>query len=276
MKKILFIVLSFISSVTVVFAQDSIAVDTLNQVAAKTMTSGTATINGDVSKAEADSAYMRDDYASAIQCYEAILKNKGESADIYYNLGNSYYKSDNIAKAILNYERALLLNPGDNDIRFNLEMARNKTVDKVNPANEVFFVTWGKSIMNLMGADGWAKYAIISFILLIISLVFFIFAKHVVLKKIGFVSALLFFVLVVVTNVFAAQQKDLLQNRINAIIIFPSVTVKSTPNEGGTDLFILHEGHKVTIKDDAMKDWKEIKLEDGNVGWVPTDVIEII
>lgn len=274
MKKTLFIVLSFISSVTVTFAQDSIVVDTLNSKTKKTMA---ATLNNNnANKTEADSAYMRNDYASAIQYYEAILKNKGESADIYYNLGNSYYKLDNIAKAILNYERALLLKPGDNDIRFNLEMAHNKTVDKVDPANEIFFVTWGKSIMNLMGVDSWAKCAITLFIVLIISLVFFIFAKHIVLKKIGFFGALLFFILVIITNVFAAQQKELLQNRTNAIVISPSVTVKSTPNENGTDLFILHEGHKVMIKDGVMKNWKEIKLEDGNVGWVPENVIEII
>jgi len=62
----------------------------------------------------------------------------------------------------------------------------------------------------------------------------------------------------------------------NGIIMAPSVTVKSTPNEKGTDLFILHEGRKVMIKDNTMKEWKEIQLEDGNVGWIPSNVIEII
>lgn len=77
-------------------------------------------------------------------------------------------------------------------------------------------------------------------------------------------------------NIFASEQKSELINHDNAIIMAPSVTVKSTPNQSGTDLFILHEGRKVIIKDNTMKEWKEIKLEDGNVGWVPTNVIEII
>ena len=271
MKKILFLVFSFISSVTV-FAQDSLAVDS---VSAGNSIAHTVISTKNVTKGEADSAYIRNDFASAIQLYEALL-NKGESAEVYYNLGNAYYKADNIAKAILNYERALLLNPGDNDIRFNLEMARAKTVDKVNPTSEMFFVTWFNSIKNLMGADLWAKCAITSFILFIITLALFIFAKQIVLKKVGFALSILFLIAVIFTNIFASKQKDSLENRTEAIIISPSVTVKSTPNESGTDLFILHEGHKVNIKDNSMKAWKEIRLEDGNVGWVPTDVIEII
>ena len=103
-----------------------------------------------VTKAKADSAYINNDYASAVYLYENILANQGESADIYYNLGNSYYKMDNIAKAILNYEKALVLNPGNGDIRFNLELAQSKTVDKVTPMSEVFLVTWMKDLTNTM------------------------------------------------------------------------------------------------------------------------------
>ena len=111
-------------------------------------------------KAQADSAYVNNDFAGAVEMYEAILATEGESADIYYNLGNSYYKMDNIAKAILNYERALVLNPGDGDIRFNLELAQSKTVDKVTPVSEMFFVTWIKFLTNLMSEKGWAKLGI--------------------------------------------------------------------------------------------------------------------
>ena len=115
-------------------------------------------------KIQADSAYNNNDFVKATELYETILENQGESADIYYNLGNSYYKMDNIAKAILNYERALLLNPGDSDIRFNLELAQSKTVDKVIPMSEIFFVTWIKSLTNSMNEKGWAQIGIITFI----------------------------------------------------------------------------------------------------------------
>ena len=101
-------------------------------------------------KAEADEAYQKEKFSEAASLYEEILQTQGESADIYYNLGNAYFKLKNTAKAVLNYERALLLNPGDADIRFNLDMARSKTVDKITPTAEVFIVTWYKSLVNMM------------------------------------------------------------------------------------------------------------------------------
>ena len=96
------------------------------------------------------------------------------------------------------------------------------------------------------------------------------------LKKIGFIASISLLVILVLSNVFAAHQKDRLINRSDAIIMTPSVTVKSTPNESGTDLFIIHEGRKVSIKDNSMKEWKEIKLEDGNVGWIKAADLEVI
>ena len=230
----------------------------------------------ETTKAQADSAYINNDYANAVYLYENILANQGESADIYYNLGNSYYKMDNIAKAILNYEKALMLNPGNSDIRFNLELAQSKTVDKVTPMSEVFLVTWMKSLTNTMSEQGWSKLAIASFILTLLGLVLYFFSKKIAMKKIGFISALCLMLVCILANVFASSQKSKAQSHSSAIIMEPSVTVKSTPNEGGTELFILHEGRKVMIKDNTMREWKEIQLEDGNAGWVPASVIEII
>lgn len=226
-------------------------------------------------KADADSAYLKNDYATAIQIYEHLLQT-GESADIYYNLGNSYYKSDDIARAILNYERALLLKPGNDDIKTNLEIARGKTIDKIDSVPEIFFVSWTKSLINSISIDAWANWGIAFFILLIISLYFFIFSKRVILKKIGFISSLICLLFVICTNLFASYQKKTLTNRNTAIVVSPSVTIRSTPNENGTSLFVLHEGSKVFIKDNSMKLWKEITIEDGKVGWVSSSDIEII
>ena len=229
-----------------------------------------------ISKAQADSAYINNDFASAVYLYENILANQGESADVYYNLGNSYYKMDNIAKAILNYEKALLLNPGNGDIRFNLELAQSKTVDKVTPMSEMFFITWTKSLINTMNEKGWARMGITTFIIMLVALALYFFSKKIALKKTGFMVAVIMLLVCIVSNIFASSQKTDVQNHDTAIIMAPSVTVKSTPNEGGTELFILHEGRKVNIKDNTMREWKEIQLEDGNAGWVPASVIEII
>ena len=228
-----------------------------------------------VTKAEGDSAYMRNDFAAAIEIYEALLQN-GEAPEVYYNLGNSYYKSGDIARAILNYERALLLAPGNADIRANLEVARAKTIDKVTPVPEIFFVAWTKSLINCLSVDAWAKYGIAFFLLLLVSLALFFFSKQTRWKKAGFFCGLVSLVFTIVCNVFAAQQKSALTQRNKAIIVAPSVTVRSTPSESGTSLFVLHEGCKVEIKDNTMHEWKEITLEDGKVGWVPASDIEVI
>ena len=226
-------------------------------------------------KADADSAYIKNDYATAIHIYENILRH-GEAAELYYNLGNSYYKSEDIARAILNYERALLLKPGNADIRANLEIARSKIVDKIDVEPEIFLISWLKSLINSISINAWARWGIVFFILLIASLYFFIFSKRVLIKKIGFVSSLACILFVICTNLFAAYQKKTLVNRDTAIVISPSVTIRSTPNEGGTSLFILHEGSKVYIKDNSMKNWKEISIEDGKVGWISSSDIEVI
>ena len=157
-----------------------------------------------------------------------------------------------------------------------MEIARGKTVDKLEVFPEIFFVTWTKALINSMSVDSWAIWGIVNFLLLIVSLYFFIFSKQVVLKKVGFITGIIFLIVVVMANVFASKQKEELLNRDTAIIMSPSVTVRSTTSENGTSLSILHEGHKVNIKDDSMKDWKEIRLEDGKVGWVPVGSIEII
>lgn len=227
-------------------------------------------------KEEADQAYQKEDYTAAIEKYEAILAAEGESADIYYNLGNSYYKAKNMAKAVLNYERALLLNPGDADIRFNLEMARSKTVDQITPVSEVFIVTWIRSLVNVMSEREWSIVGIVSFWMMLAALTVYIFGRRIVIKKVGFISMVVFLLGTVGANVFADTQKEELVNRTGAIVMNPSLTVKSTPNESGTDLFVLHEGTKVYVEDDSMKEWKEIRLEDGKKGWVKSTTIEII
>ena len=227
-------------------------------------------------KADADKAYQENKYAEAIKMYENILATQGESAVVYYNLGNSYFKEKNMAKAVLNYERALLLNPGDADIRFNLDMARSKTVDQITPATEVFIVTWVNSLTNMQSERGWAKIGIVSFICLLVGLALYIFSKRLFVRKIGFIGAIILLVVTVCANLFARQKKNELMDRTGAIVMSPTVTVKSTPDESGTELFVLHEGTKVFVEDNSMKGWKEIRLEDGNKGWIPTEAIEII
>ena len=224
----------------------------------------------------ADSAYAEADYVTAAPAYEQLLAANGESAAIYYNLGSAYYKMDEIARSILNYERALLIDPSNADAKFNLELARTKAVDKNAVVNEFFFVRWFCDFAAIMSADSWARVSILCFIILISCLTLFIFSKTSKTKKIIFIFALFSLLCTVLANMIASNQTAKLMYRESAIIMEPSVTVRSTPSANGTELFILHEGKKVTIKDDSMKAWKEIEIEDGNIGWLPAESIERI
>ena len=228
------------------------------------------------SKAMADSAYAEDDYATAVYIYEHLLSTEGDAASVYYNLGNSYYKQGEIARAILNYERALLIAPNNDDIQFNLELARSKAVDKNALVTELFLIRWIRGFMTILSADGWAKGAILCYIVLILCLTIFIFAKSKKTKKNIFIFALFSAVGAIVANIIAANLTKEMELHENAIVMEPSVTIRSTPSVNGTELFILHEGKKVKIKDDSMKDWKEIEIEDGNIGWLPASAIEKI
>ncbi len=228
-----------------------------------------------VTKAEADSAYVQEHYQQAIRDYEALLK-QGVSAELYYNLGNAYYRMDNMTQAVLNYERALLLSPGDKDIRFNLQMARSKTIDKITPESEMFFVTWYHSLVNMMSVDGWARTALVVLVAAIVLALVYLFSSPVWLRKVGFFAGILMLVLFLFSNLFAWQQKRAFTHRTGAIVIRSAVNVKSTPSKNGTDLFILHEGTRVTITDASMKEWRQVRVADGKEGWLETKEIEVI
>lgn len=226
-------------------------------------------------KENADAEYKRGNYQQAIKDYTELLK-QGVNADLYYNLGNAYYRTDNVTQAILAYERALMLSPGDDDIRFNLQYATSKTIDKITPESKMFFVTWYQSLVNFTSVDNWAVMAIASIVLVLLLVLMFLFGPNVMLRKIGFYGGCLFFVLFVFCNFFAYQQKYNLQNRTAAIVIAPSVTVKKTPANGSSDVFVIHEGTKVDITDKGLKDWRGIRLADGREGWLQTRQIEEI
>lgn len=226
-------------------------------------------------KQEADSAYAQERYQQAAKLYEQVLQH-GVSADLYYNLGNAYYRMDNIPQAVLNYERALLLSPGDEDIRLNLQLARSKTVDKIVPESEMFFVTWYRSLVNQQSVDAWARTGLLSLVVAIVLALAYLFANALWLRKVGFFGGTLFVLLFVLSNLFAWQQKRALAERTGAVVMQSAVTVRSTPSENGTDLFVLHEGTRVTITDGSMGKWKKIRVADGKEGWLETKQIEII
>lgn len=231
--------------------------------------------SADSLKAAADKAYSLEQYDKAASLYLRLTR-LGESDVVCYNLANSYYRMDSVASAILWYERALLLSPGDSDIRFNLRMARAKTVDKIVPEEEIFFSRWYHSLLNLMSVNSWVSVGIVLFAFALLGLLLYFVSDRMLWRKVGFFGALLLLLLSACSHLFAWQQKGRQQHRDRAVVMQPSVVVKSTPNAAGTDLFLLHSGTSFHILDASMKDWCQIRLSDGKEGWIPVSAIEVI
>lgn len=224
---------------------------------------------------EANLLYQNGEYENAIASYEDIIDSGVESSELYYNLGNSYYRQGVLPSAILNYERALLLAPQDNDVRYNLNLAYSQITDKIEPVGHFFISKWFASIRNAADSDTWALVSIITFTLFLVGMLFFFFSQRAGLRKLTFFIALWALLSSIITFSYFHTQKQRLINREQAIVFSPSVTVKSAPQGGGTDLFVLHEGTKVKILQ-TLNNWHEIMLQDGSVGWMPISSVEII
>ena len=223
----------------------------------------------------ANQKYADGSFEEAISSYEEILATGHSSAALYYNLGNAYYKTNQVTRAILNYERALLLSPGDEDIKYNLDIANQLVADKINSLPEFFLTKWFKQIRTGMSADSWALTSIASFAITALFALLFFFLRNRAVRKLSLAATVLFLIISGTTLVFGSLQHKQFSERNTAIIFSPSVTAKSSPDQGGTDLFVLHEGVKVWITD-QLNDWVEIQLADGNKAWIREDDLERI
>lgn len=228
-----------------------------------------------ISKQNADDSYLKGNYQQAIADYNKLLQ-QGASADLYYNLGNAYYRSDNLAMAILSYERALRLSPGDKDIRFNLQFANSKTIDKITPMDTNVFVTWYRNVVNFTSVDNWARASIICIVLALILMLTYLFANRLMLRKIGFFGSIGLLIIFAFSMLFAWQQKSDLEHSKGAIVMVPSVSVKQSPVASSSDDFVLHEGTRVEITESGIHGWSGIKTGDGREGWIKSSAIEKI
>ena len=235
--------------------------------------------NATVLESEAATAYRDKAFAESIKLYESQVEQskliKQESAELYYNLGNAYFRDNQVAKAIVNYERALLLKPGDSDIRHNLRFARTRIEDKIDSSDNFFINRWVRSLQNLYSANTWAVIGIVFFILFIIAVGLYMISSRLVLRKISFYAGIVLFFMVIITNVFAFKQKDKIVNRSTGIVMSASVSIYTSPDAHSQELFRLHEGAKVKIKREEGR-WIEIMIANGSVGWLQKMNVEVI
>jgi tetratricopeptide (TPR) repeat protein len=224
---------------------------------------------------KANQAYVSEEYAHAIELYESIIDTGYEAALLYYNLGNAYFREEKIGKAILNYERAMRLDPKNEDAQFNLRVANARIVDQITPVPVIFYKRWWSSVYNLFSTDGWAWASFVLLFFTVTGLAAFFIFRSVRNKKTALSISLLFFLLTVV-SILAARETYYQRNILReAIVIVARTSVKSSPSQESLDLFFIHEGTKSQLTRE-LGEWYEIRLANGNVGWVQKTAIEAI
>jgi len=221
---------------------------------------------------QANTAYNEGRYDSALKLYDRIVEAEVGSVPLYFNMGNTYYKMREYPMAIYYYEKAMKLDPSNDDVRTNLAIANMAIVDKIEPVPQSFIVKGWNGLKRALSGQQWAVLSIVAFALLLVSAFLFLRSRRMALRKLGFFVGLLMIVGFALSLVFAAQLKQAVLTQDQAIVMTPTVTVKSTPNEASVDLFVLHEGTKVQILD-AADGWNKIKIANGSIGWLQAETM---
>ena len=224
----------------------------------------------------ANAAYVDGLWADAVNDYELISGMGLESASLYCNTGDAYFKDGNVPMAILYYEKALKIDPSYEDARYNLELLNASIQDRIDPVPEFILKVWMRDICYVMNSDSWAVCFLVFLALTLIMALVFIMAPTAAGRRTGFFTGILMLIIAVFAISFSVWQKKDYMSADEAIIMRPVTSVKSSPAAGAsTDLFILHEGTRVRIIDEVGR-WKNIELVDGRQGWLPSEDMELI
>lgn len=222
------------------------------------------------------SAYSQGYWEESISSWKSMNQAGVVSTELYYNLGNAYFKSGDCAHAVLYYERALKADPSYSDARYNLEYANAQLRDKIDAVPEFVLKSWMRKLSYLLGSNDWAVLSLVLFAVALTLLLMFLRGNSSGFKRFGFYGAIVVFLLSVNAFGLALWQKSVFMTRDQAIVMAPVSSVKSSPStESSKDLFVLHEGTKLTISDD-LGDWCNIELSDGRQGWIKKSDIEVI
>ena len=239
---------------------------------ALTITGAAFAVQADSLFRQANEYYANADYEKAIDLYLKIDSLGYESSELYYNTGNAFFRSNKQGKARLYYERALNLNPSDEDINANLRYNESMLTDRFDEVPVLFFVRWYHSLLNLFSSDLWAYISLSFFILTLGGLFVYVFSGSGFWRRTGFYTGIISLFISLLSLVFAFRQSN---EKDAAIVMSPSLTVKSAPRNSGKDLFVLHEGSKIWVLNE-LEGWKEIRISDGRKGWIPAGQIEKI
>ena len=263
-KKIFILITALAATLLAVAQEDSVA----------TATAAPALDNEQIWD-EANTAYVNANYPRAIELYHSIEDQGLASAKLYYNMGNAYFKTDDMGHAILYYNKALRLSPGDQDIRYNLDVANSYTKDRIQVVPELFLTRWIRSVRQTISGNAWAVLSLVFFAVMLVAVMAYMLVHSLLFRKIGFFATIVSLLLFVITTSFAVTERRHATSPTEAIVMRASVSVKAAPEKNSTDMFVLHEGTKVRVGN-SVEGWIEVTIADGNKGWLEERTIEMI
>ena len=223
--------------------------------------------------ADANAQYAEGNYMEAAVLYEQMLVEQ-PAPEVYYNLGNAYFKQGELAQAILSYERAIRLNPSFKDAKHNLQFAQSRIIDNIEDSQSFFLSNWLKAMRNAFSQRIWTIVSILLFLFSLGGFFVFAFSQTILLRKTAFYTSVVALIISIAAcvNAGSLHQRDTL--RSEAIITQGVVNAKSSPDRSGNDLFTVHEGTKVEITE-VIGDWCCVQVG-SNIGWMPLAYLERI
>jgi tetratricopeptide (TPR) repeat protein len=223
----------------------------------------------------ANQAYRAEKYEDAIELYKSILSQGFENADLYYNIGNCYFRLDQVGQAVLHYEKAKKINPNESDLNYNLELANLRVVDRIQVPVRFFMFDWWDHIKWYFSLNNLVFLLIALYCLSGLMFIVWLFVRWEKLRSVLISSGIVLGLLFIFWAYIFFLRIDEYRNRVEGIILSPSVTVVSAPDDNSADMFILHEGVKVLLNEQRDA-WVNISLVDGKSGWIKYDVLGII
>lgn len=224
---------------------------------------------------KANTAYVNGDYDRAVSYYDSIRLAGLSSAKLYYNLGNAHFKQGHVGEAILNFNRAHRLSPSDDDINYNLRMANAMAKDRIESVPGFFLYDWARDVQRSVGADLWAVIGLVALALAVPALLLYLLSESLLRRKVGFYTALAGVVVFAVSLASGLAERRGILHSADAVVMRQAEAVKSSPDGGSKDIFILHEGTVVRMVG-TLDDWTEITISDGRKGWLRSSSIEKI
>jgi len=224
---------------------------------------------------QAGNLYKAKKYEKAEKVYSKLVNSGYQGASLFYNLANTFYRENKLGYAILYYNKALNLSPGDEDVKYNLDISKSRMIDKIDTLPKFFLFQWWESILALFNLSGWTYLTYLFFILLLICIALYFLVKKQKIQRTSFYTGIVMLFFLILTGIFTGIKLNRRLNVRNAIVITNVVTVKLSPDEKSNDAFVIHEGLKVKLED-KVDNWVKIRLHDGKVGWITKNNVGII